>query len=182
MEDVLAFYTHYLYDVGMEESTEKVQSPTQRKPVSWVAHEYQHFEKNSEWFWALGLIGVAGAVTAIIVNNIIFAIVILIATFVLALHAAKKPEEYTFTLTQRGIRINDKLHTFQSLKSFSIEDLSENHTPKLILESHNIFTLDIIIPLTDVDLDTVHDFLYDYLPEEDNEEPASHKVMEWFGF
>jgi len=166
----------------MEEKETEKQPVPQKQPVSWTAHEYQHFEKNSEWFWALGLIGVAGAVAALMYGNILFSVVILVAAFVLALFAARKPEEFTFTLTQRGLRINDDLHTFQSLKSFSIEDLSENHTPKLILESHKVFTLDIVIPIESIDPEVIHDFLYDYLPEENHEEPTIHKVMEWLGF
>ncbi len=166
----------------MEESDIEKQPTVQKQPISWTAHEYQHQEKNSEWFWALGLIGVAGAVTALIYGNILFSIVILVATFVLALYAARKPEEYTFTLSQRGLRINKELYPFQSLKSFSIEDISENHIPKIIFESKKIFTLDIVIPVEGINIEVVHDFLYDYLPEENHEEPTIHKVMEWLGF
>lgn len=182
MDVSLAFYRHYIYDVGMEDRTQEVQPVLTKQPLSWSAHEYMHIEKNSEWFWALGLIGVAGAVAALTYGNILFSIVILLAAFVLALFAARKPEEFTFTLTQRGVRINDTLHPYQTLKSFSIEDISEKHISKLVLETKKTLSLDIIIPLTNVDLEAVHDFLYDYLPEEDHEEPLANKIMEWFGF
>ncbi|KKS83436.1 MAG: hypothetical protein UV60_C0041G0011 [Parcubacteria group bacterium GW2011_GWA2_43_11] len=44
-----------------------------KKPIEWTDHEYKHFEKGSEWYWALGLVSVAGAVAALIFNNVLFA-------------------------------------------------------------------------------------------------------------
>jgi hypothetical protein len=152
------------------------------KPITWKCKEYEHSEKSAEWFWALGLIGVAGAVASIMFNNVLFAIFILIAVFVLALYASRKPEEFTFTLTQRGLRIEDKLHPFNTFKAFGIEEFSEKHTPKLIFDTKKLFALDIVIPLVGVDLDEVHDLLLDFLPEDELEEPVVHKFMEWFGF
>lgn len=162
------------------QSTEK--STSMRKPITWTGHEHTHFERNSEWFWALGLIAVAGAVTALLFDNLLFAIIILIISFVLAIFAAKKPDELDFAVTQRGVRINEKLYPYKSLESFGIDEFSQHHHPKLVLKPKSTLSQDIIIPLDEVDADEVHDFLLDFLPEEDHEEPASHKIMEWFGF
>jgi hypothetical protein len=63
-----------------------------------------------------------------------------------------------------------------------VEELSENHTPKLLLEAKSVITPLITIPIVDVDPDHVHDYLLDFLPEEDHMEPLSHRVMEWLGF
>jgi hypothetical protein len=153
-----------------------------KTPITWTGHEYLHFEKTSEWFWALGLISVAGSVTALIFGNVLFAILILIAAFVLAIFAAREPNEVTFTLSQRGLRIDDKMYPFKAFESFGIEEFSPNHMHKLILEPKHIYALSIIIPLEGVDSDEVHDFLLNFLPEEDHEEPLIHKIMEWLGF
>lgn len=165
-----------------EFSTPEYQKSTIREPITWEGKEYIHFDKTSEWFWSLGLIAVAGAVTSLVFKNLLFAIFILIAAFVLAIFAARRPEDVTFTITQRGVLINTKLYPFQSLSSFSIEEIGPNHIPKLILEAKSIFVPNIIIPLDDVDIDHVHDFIFTYLPEGDHEEPLSHKIMEWLGF
>lgn len=153
-----------------------------KSPMVWSGHEYLHFEKNTEWYWALGLIVVSGAITSLIFKNILFAIFILIAGFVLAIFATRKPEEVTFSITQRGIKIDDKLYPYKALKSFGIDELTPKHTPQLILEQNHQFSSDIIIPLENVDADEVHDFLSSFLPEEDHEEPLIHKIMEWLGF
>ena len=45
--------------------------------IEWDAHEYEHKERNRDWFWAVGIISVSLAVVAVIFGNIIFAILIL---------------------------------------------------------------------------------------------------------
>lgn len=167
---------------GMEGQSSGGQKNTVRESITWEGKEYVHFDKTSEWFWALGLIAVAGAVTSLIFKNLLFAIFILLAAFVLAIFASRKPEDVIFAITQRGVRINEKFYPFQSLKSFGIEEIGPKHTPKLILEVKSVFVPNIIIPIEGVDLDRVHDFLFTFLPEEDHEEPLSHKIMEWLGF
>lgn len=155
---------------------------TQRQPLSWQGHEYVHTEKTPDWYWALGLIAVAGAVASLLFNNVLFAVLILFGAFALALFAAREPKEVTFTLTQRGLRVNDVLYPYQSLESFAVDELSKNHIPKLIIESKRMFTPTLIIPLENVEEDHVHDFLLDFLPEEEHVEPVSHRIMEWLGF
>lgn len=166
----------------MEEVLKTEEKSFGRKPIEWKGHEYSHFEKGSDWYWALGLVSVAAAVTAIIFKDVLFAIFILIAGFVLAIFASRKPNEVSFALTQRGIRIDDKLYPYQNLKSFGIEEISPNHIPRLILASKHALTLDIIIPLEHVDANEVHDFLLNFLEEDDHTEPLVHRVMEWLGF
>jgi hypothetical protein len=165
-----------------EQSPEVYSESTARQPIVWQAHEYVHVEKTQDWFWALGLIAVAGAIGALLFNNVLFAIFILIAAFVLALYANRHPDLVTFTVSQRGVRINDTLYPFGNLKSFAIHELTPHHIPKLILEPRAALSAHIIIPLENVDADHVHDFLLDFLPEDEHEEPFAHHIMEWLGF
>lgn len=155
---------------------------TARQPIEWRAHEYVHFEKSQDWYWILGLVAVAGAVAAILFNNVLFALLILIAAFVVALFAGRKPDIVSFSLTQRGVRINDTLYPFSNLKSFGIVERSSNHIPKLILEPKGHLAMHIYIPLENVDVDHVHDFLLDFVFEDEHEEPLIHHFMEWLGF
>ncbi len=153
-----------------------------RQPLEWQAHEYVHTEKTSEWYWALGLLALACSVAALLYNNGIFALLILIGAFVLALFASRRPPLVTFNLSQRGIRIDDAFYPFNALKSFAVHELSPNHIPKLILEARHGLMRHIIIPIEGVHADDVHDFLVNYLPEEDHAEPLIIHVMEWLGF
>lgn len=153
-----------------------------RQPITWKAHEYIYIEKGQDWYWILALVAITGAVASILFNNVLFALLILIGAGVMAVLAARKPDLVQFSLTQRGMRIDDTLYPFSSLKSFAIAEVSPRHIPKLIFEPRSHFAMHIYIPLENVDVDHVHDFLLDFLPEEDHQEPLIHHIMEWLGF
>ncbi len=155
---------------------------TLRKPMHWQALEYNHTEKSSDWFWALGLVVLAGIVGSLVVNNILLAVLLLVGGFALAVFAAREPDMVSFALTQRGVRIDDKLYPFKSLNAFHISEVHHEQTPKLILKPKSFIVPLIIVPLEGIEPDHVHDFLLDFLPDEEMHEPLTHHVMEWLGF
>ena len=165
--------------------TEKTQQVKPKKPgISWKALEYEHKEKHPDWFWSLGVIVLAGAVTAIIFGNILFAILLVVGAFTLALYASRKPEHIYVTLSDRGVIINKRLYPYLTLDSFWVEDVEDhsNTIPKLILKSKKLLMPYIIIPVEEVSPDEVRDFLLNHLPEEEHEEPLAHRIMERLGF
>jgi hypothetical protein len=166
----------------MSEDTPIEKEGLAKEPITWQDYEYLHFEKGSEWYWALGLIAVSSAIASLAFHNLLFAIFILISAFVLAIFASRKPEIVTFSVTQRGVYVDDKFHPYKALKSFGIDVLSPRHVPQLIIESKNKFSAHLIIPLEHIDPNEVHHFLNNFLPEENHKEPLIHKVMEYFGF
>jgi hypothetical protein len=169
-----------------EEKVEKEKSLSSEKralrPISWSAHEYVHTEKTPDWYWALGLLTVASGIGALLFNNVLFAILIFFIAFVLSLHATMTPKSRDFSLTQRGVRIDNELHPYTYFKGFSIDEFSPEHTPKLILLPQNFFDHTIIIPIEDVDPDDIHDFLSFFLEDVEEYEPSFHRFMEWLGF
>ncbi len=153
-----------------------------RKPIAWEAHEYVHVEKSPDWYWALGLLAIAGATGALLMENVLFAVFIIIASFVVALASSRQPNVLRFSVTQRGVRIDDTLYPYNTLDSFSIDEQTSDDTPKLILKQHGYFSHIIIIPIVDVDPDDIHDFLTAFLREDDHIEPLTHRFMEWLGY
>jgi len=150
--------------------------------ISWQGYEYTHYEKSSDWFWALGIVALSSAVTAIIFKNILFALLILIGAFTVALFAAKKPHLVHFEVTRRGVSIDDTLYPFTTLESFWIdEDEHGHHT--LILKSQRVIMPYIIIPLVEsIEFEDMRNTLLTKLEEEELHEPISHKIFEFFGF
>jgi hypothetical protein len=155
---------------------------TARTPIEWEAHEHVHVEKAPDWYWALGLIAIASAVAALIANNVLFAVFILVIAFALAVASSQQPDVYRFSINQRGVRIEEKLHPYSMIDWFAIDQPTKHHPARLILNPKGFFTPIIVIPLEDVDIEHVHDFLSTFLPEEDHQEPLTHRVMEWLGF
>ena len=150
--------------------------------LEWSAYEHKHIRKSSDWFWVFGIITITGAVISIIFNNILLAIVILTGAFVIALNVAKKPNTINFKINKRGVIIDNKLYLYNSLESFWVEDNEEYGAPKLLIKSKKMFATHIIIPIKQVSPSEVRDYLIKYLDEEEDSEPLSQKIVEFFGF
>ena len=148
--------------------------------VSWDALEYEHKEKASDWFWALGIIAVAATLTAIIYGNYIFAILIVIGSLTLALFSVRQPEIIHFEITKNGFAVNKKIYPYNNLKSFWIDETGEK--PQLLLLSNRM-----VLPLLSIPLDGASDerirlALLKFIKEEELKEPPTHRILEHFGF
>jgi hypothetical protein len=152
----------------------------QDSKLKWQAYEYEYTERPRDWYWALGILALAFSITSIILGNVLFAVFILVAAFSAALHSRKPPEIFTFELNPKGIRINDKIYPYQTLRSFWIDD--EIYFDQMIVRSEKKLMPHLIIPLGNMDLVSVREYMLNYLPEEEMREPFTHKLLEYFGF
>lgn len=151
-----------------------------KESVEWQAFEYHHHEKSSDWYWALGIIAIALCVTAILLGNILFAIVIVLSAFTLALYANRKPRRITVRLTSTSIHLGEESYSYGEIDSFWMED--RDHSPRIIFKSIKSTSPFIIFPVEGVSSDHVREFLGKYIPEVEHEEPFSQKIMEYLGF
>ena len=151
----------------------------EKQTIIWEAHEYDHRHKTPDWYWALGIVVIAGAVGTFLFGNFLLSVLIVLGGFMLAIYAAKAPDIVRYELSSRGIRINDRLYPYASLDSFWVTD-EEN--PKLLLKSEKTFMPLIVVPLGELDHDFVIEFLLNFIEEEEQYEPITHKVMEYLGF
>jgi len=103
--------------------------------IVWETYEYEHSEKTADWFWALGIVAVAGAIGSYLLGNILLAVLIVIGGFTMALLAARHPDEWICDLSSRGLKINKTLYPFSTIESFWVED--DGETGKIILKSKN---------------------------------------------
>jgi hypothetical protein len=153
----------------------------QVKSITWEAYEHHHIEKGNDWFWVLGIITTAVTITAILLGNTLFGILIFIAGLVTALHATQKPQIIPYAVTQRGLRIDDVLYPYSTLEAFYIDE--EDHLgPQLFARSEKLFMPLIIIPIPEEYVDEIEEILATRLPEEHLEEPFATKLLEFFGF
>ncbi len=149
--------------------------------IEWTALEYEYHPKSTDWFWALGIIAVAGIIASILFKNYLFAIFIVIATLCLGYFGTRPPEIVEFSLNKKGVRIKDRVFPYRNTKAFWIDYNAEH--PQLILMSDRAIMPQLIIPLSrDISPDILREYLQQYMPEEEMKESVSHKVMEYFGF
>ena len=58
---------------------------------TWSAHEHEHIKRDSNWFWALGIAAVCFAATAILLHDVLFAILTILAAITMGLYVRVPP-------------------------------------------------------------------------------------------
>ena len=148
--------------------------------IEWDAHEYEHKERSSDWFWAVGIISISISVASVIFGNIIFAILILLSAFSLALFINRPPENVHVVITERGIT-KDKIHyPYSTLDSYWLD--SDHPHPKILLRSDKMFMPIIRVPIGDTDPIELDELLTQFLPEKYHSLPLVEKILEYLGF
>lgn len=151
--------------------------------MRWTGFEFEYREKTTDWFWAVGIIVGSSAIVCFIYGNTIFGLFLIIAGATMIINGAKPPELVDYELTQKGLRINNKIYNYEDFEAFYVLD-DGFRAPKLLLRTRRIVNPILIITIeTDyVDTEDVRSFLLDYIPEEEMHEPATVRIMEIIGF
>lgn len=149
-------------------------------PLRWSAYEHEHIERGSDWFWALGIIAVSAALTSILLGNVLFAVLIVVAAATIGLIASHPPQLHEFELTDKGIRTGVTMHPYENIISFWVDE--EVDEPVLLIDTIAFMAPNLVIPLGDTNPESVREYLRQYAQEVPMKEPLAHKVMEFFGF
>lgn len=155
-------------------------SSAESAPLRWSAYEHEHIERGSDWFWALGIIAVATAVTSILFGNVLFALLIVAAATTLAVIVRKPPPLIEFEISDEGIRVGDEIHDYEEVLSFWVDDAGER--PLLLVDTVKFMYPNLIIPLDGLNPEEVRAYLKERAAEIPMKEPLSHKILEFFGF
>ncbi|MBX4206314.1 hypothetical protein KW784_00785 [Candidatus Parcubacteria bacterium] len=148
--------------------------------IEWEAHAYEYKERSSDWFWAVGIVAVALALTAAIFGNIILGILILVAAFTLALFINREPHTVEVSIDERGVTKAGVLYPFESLHSFWID--SWHSHPRIYLRSEKPYVPLILVPLGGADPDEAAGTLSQHISEEHHELPLVERLLERIGF
>src|ERR1700722_18347164 len=106
--------------------------------LAWDAREYHHIEKNSDWFWSLGIITATIVVLAILFGDILFAVFILLGALAAGIYAGREPETIHYELQHKGVLAGDYFYPYHTLQSFWVDE--DRPHPKLILNSKKVFS------------------------------------------
>jgi hypothetical protein len=151
-------------------------------PIKWQAHEYFHYERTTDWYWAVAIITLSIIALSILFDDYLFSIVILIGVFSLLMYANRKPRLVSYELNRKGLRVDSTLYPYASIESFWVEDHHEHPEPRVIFKSAKVIMPYIVVPIEGVHPDDIHTYLLNFLPEEEHHEPLAQKIMEHLGF
>jgi len=146
----------------------------------WSALEYEEKERSTDWFWALGVIVVAGSIASIIYANYFFAMLLIIGGILLGFFAIKKPETVPYELNEKGFKIKTRLFPYDAIKSFYVQ---EGTKPTLFIKSARMFMPILSIPITEDLVEKIKNImLAKNVTEEEMREHPSDRIMESLGF
>lgn len=148
--------------------------------LSWSVLEYEEKYRSGDWFWALGVVAITCAITAIIYNNYFFAVLILLSGGLLYFFAKKSPDLVDYEINKKGFKVKSQIHPYKNIKSFYVQ--KEGKT--ILFVKTERFFLPIISVTIDHDLaDRIENiFLENNVIEEIMKEHPSEKIMETLGF
>lgn len=91
------------------------------QPVRWQATEYIQREKNGLWFVAfvLATLGLM-AVAIFLIQSWTFAILIPVMATALLTYTHRPPRLINYTLSHKGLHVNDHLYSFAEFKAFGV--------------------------------------------------------------
>jgi len=149
--------------------------------VEWDAHIYEHKERSSDWFWAVGIVIASLAIASIVLGNIIFGILIIVSSFALSLFINRPPEIAHMIIDENGVTRANIRYPFDTLHSFWVDEIHPHK--KILLRSKKMFMPLIIVPIgNDIDPEKLHGLLIKKLPEQYYSLPFVEKILEYLGF
>lgn len=148
--------------------------------VAWRGHEYEYREKTSDWYYILAIISGAAAISAVLFHNYLFAVLIVVASLSIAIHAGKRPELKEFRVDGHGIKIGKKLYTYENIDSFWLDRATE--PPQLFINLKRPILPLLIVPVGTRDSEIINEILFSNLPTKEFSIPSSQKISDFFGF
>lgn len=149
--------------------------------IEWSALEYEEKERGKDWFWALGVIVVAGSITSFIYANYFFGLLLIISGLLIVIFATKKPDLVFYELNEKGLKIRNRLYPYENIKAFWIG--IEGQNPTLFIKSERMFMPIISIPVHPDNAKEIKNLILSFdIPEEEMKEHISEKIMDSLGF
>ncbi len=138
--------------------------------MEWEAPEYEYQLKSPDWYWAVGIIAFGFLFVAIAFKNFLFAILVVLGAFTLAMYGARRPKTVHIAVTARGIQVGKTLYPYDHLDHFWV-NYDPPHVRELYLVSKKTFVPHISLPLGHADPNEVREHLLKFMEEKKIEEP-----------
>lgn len=101
--------------------------------LQWQSPEYMHHDRTPRWYFAAIAVAVVLVLVAIFVfRSPTFAILIPVMMVALFVYIRSVPDVVQYTLSRKGLHLNDKLISYDTFKSFGVTTTGEVHALHLI--------------------------------------------------
>ena len=93
--------------------------------IAWIVHTHEHKERTTDWYWALGLVALAGAAASIYFSNILLAFILAIGAATIGTLVARGPRTHWVRVDSRGISMDGTLYPYTSVHPFWVEEFRQ---------------------------------------------------------
>lgn len=115
--------------------------------IVWHVLTHEHKEHSTDWYWALGLLTVAGAGASIFFGNLLLAVILSLGGISIAVLKIRGPREHQVKLDARGVTLDGTLYQWKAVQSFWIHTNPPGSEPRLYLNTHSLLMPRIVVPL-----------------------------------
>lgn len=147
--------------------------------AQWTALEYPKRERRKDWFWAVGIIAISGAISAILSHNTLFGILILLATATLLFYSKREPNELYCKITPTKIAVGSTAYPFEKIKNFWID---EHGKTTLLLSVDKLMMSTVAIPVVGIETAVIREILLEHLSESQLHQSLFESLLEYLGF
>lgn len=149
--------------------------------IEWNTVEYEHHEKEFQWFLTAGIVAFGIILSLIILKNIFGAATITLFSIIFYIYATRKPEPITVAIDGRGITVNNKFVPYSSITSFWV--LYEPPIKDLIIIRKEHFVPKMMFPLGDANPVEIRSVLLaNAIKEKEEEESLTDILSRRIGF
>ena len=147
--------------------------------ISWQVTTHEHKERSADWYWALGLLALAGAALSVFFGDVLLAIILVIGAGSIGVLAARGPREHAVRVDSRGLSLDGTLYRYPAVQSFWVEP---GEVPRLLVTTNGIFSPQLIVPLDNATRGAnVRALLRKYAEEEEQAPHLGEHLAELFG-
>lgn len=108
-------------DTGEEQAQDAGSVTEDNVLIRWEAQEYILHNHGNRWYIIFGAVTVLLVLAAIFVfKSYTFAVLVPVMAVALFIYTRHAPETIRYTLSRKGLHINDKLYTYTQFKSFGV--------------------------------------------------------------
>lgn len=148
-----------------------VQEPYGRVLVAWPVDEYERHDRGPLWYLFAVLIGAALLIYALVTQNFLFAVIILMFGIILGLSALREPRQLPFVVTDLGVAIGSQFFRYRDIRCFWLA-YDPPEVKKLYFEFRRSLRPPLVVPIHDEDPVLLRELLITFIdehPEEDEE-------------
>jgi len=150
----------------------------------WESTEFEFKRNGKKWYITVGIVALVLIVVSIILNNYLFAFLVLLAAGMMMVMSSQKPMDFNIEVSEQGVKVADKMYPYNTISAFWISR-NKNGVMNLLLMTNERITplMSFIIPdEIEFDILELRDFLGEFIDEQEMTESVSQRLMDRIGF